>query len=87
MKRSLSSSARQACVALGVGGIVFVSGCSSSPPLFLSDGRATTLVQCPSGSDSCTQQARAACGGDYDVVRQSNDNGTLSLLYACKATK
>ncbi|MFM0341114.1 hypothetical protein [Paraburkholderia fungorum] len=85
MKRSLSSFARQACAALGVGGIVLVSGCSSSPPLFLSDGRATTLVQCPSGSDSCTQQARAACGGDYDVVRQSNDNGTLSLLYACKA--
>lgn len=85
MKRSLSSFARRACAALGVGGMVLLSGCSSSAPLFLPDGRATTLVQCPSGSDSCTEQARAACGGDYDVVRQSSENGTLSLIYACKA--
>lgn len=61
-----------------------VAGCSSSPPLFLSDGRPTTLVQCPEGSDSCVQQARAACGGtQFDTVRQSTENGTLSLIYAC----
>lgn len=85
MKRSLSSFARRAGAALAVGGMALLSGCSSSPPLFLSDGRATTLVQCPYGSDSCTQQASAACGGNYDVVRQSHDNGILSLIYACKA--
>lgn len=62
-----------------------LSGCSSSAPLFLSDGRATTLVQCPSGSDSCAQQATASCGGAFDVVRQSNENGQLNLLYACRA--
>ncbi|MGA7782779.1 MAG: hypothetical protein WCA85_34415, partial [Paraburkholderia sp.] len=58
---------------------------SSSPPLFLPDGRATTLVQCPDGSDSCVQQARVSCGGQFDVVRQSSENGTLSLIYACPA--
>nr|WP_144150893.1 hypothetical protein [Paraburkholderia sp. BCC1885] len=60
-----------------------LAGCSSSPPLFLPDGRPTTLVQCPEGSDSCAQQARASCGGQFDVVRQSSDNGSLSLIYAC----
>lgn len=85
MKRSLSSFARRACAALSVTGIAVLSGCSSSAPLFLPDGRPTTLVQCPAGSDSCTQQANAACGGAFDVVRQSSDNGTLSLLYACRA--
>ncbi|RDK02227.1 hypothetical protein [Paraburkholderia lacunae] len=85
MKRSLSSFARRACVALGAAGIAVLSGCSSSAPLFLSDGRITTLVQCPNGSDSCVQQARASCGGAFDVVRQSTSNGTLSLIYACRA--
>jgi hypothetical protein len=60
-----------------------LAGCSSSPPLFLPDGRPTTLVQCPEGSDSCSQQARVNCGGQFEVVRQSSDNGTLSLIYAC----
>ncbi|MEW6344994.1 MAG: hypothetical protein RXR20_00420 [Paraburkholderia sp.] len=60
-----------------------LAGCSSSPPLFLPDGRPTTLVQCPQGSDSCAQQARANCGGQFETVRQSRDDGTLSLIYAC----
>ncbi|WP_341317235.1 hypothetical protein WN982_38755 [Paraburkholderia sp. IMGN_8] len=85
MKRSLSSFARRACAALAVAGIAVLSGCSSSAPLFLSDGRATTLVQCPAGSDSCVQQARASCGGAYDVVRQSTNSSMLSLIYACRA--
>ncbi len=65
--------------------LAVLAGCSSSPPLFLPDGRATTLVQCPAGSDSCVQQARANCGGQFDVVRQSSEEGTLSLIYACPA--
>jgi hypothetical protein len=40
-------------------------------------------VQCPAGSDSCAQQARVNCGGQFEVVRQSSENGTLSLIYAC----
>lgn len=70
---------------LAAGALAMLSGCSSSPPLFLSDGRATTLVQCPAGSDSCSQQAAAGCNGAYDVVRQTTENGTLSLIYACRA--
>jgi hypothetical protein len=96
MKRSYSFSApteqatrttRTLRAALGVAGglamFAALAGCSSSPPLFLSDGRPTTLVQCPEGSDSCAQQARASCGGQFETVRQSRDNGTLSLIYAC----
>lgn len=85
MKRSLSSFARRAGATLALPAIALLSGCSSSAPLFLSDGRQTTLVQCPAGSDSCSQQANAACGGAFDVVRQSRDNGMLSLIYACRA--
>jgi hypothetical protein len=86
MKRNFSSFARRACCAtLAVGAIAALSGCSSSPPLFLSDGRQTTLVQCPAGSDNCAQQATASCGGEFDVVRQTTDNGTRSLIYACRA--
>ena len=95
MKRSYSFSARMKHItgakraALGAAGgialLAALAGCSSSPPLFLPDGRPTTLVQCPEGSDSCVQQARVACGGQFDVVRRSNENGTLSLIYACPA--
>jgi hypothetical protein len=84
MKRNLSSFARRTCATLAAGAMAMLSGCSSSAPLFLSDGRATTLVQCPVGSDSCSQQASASCGGAFDVVRQSSESGTLSLIYACR---
>ena len=62
-----------------------LAGCGSSAPLFLSDGRPTTQVQCPDSQTSCEQQARAACGGAFDTVRQSTDDGQRTLLYACKA--
>jgi hypothetical protein len=89
MKRSYSFTvrtdrlARAAIGATGFAALVGLAACSSSPPLFLPDGRPTTLVQCPEGSDSCAQQARVNCSGQFDVVRQSSDNGTLSLIYAC----
>ena len=96
MKRSYSFSARtdyatrttrtlRAALgaATGIAMLASMAGCSSSPPLFLPDGRPTTLVQCPDGSDSCSQQARANCGGQFETVRQSRDDGTLSLIYAC----
>jgi hypothetical protein len=85
MKRNLSSFARRVWATLALGGMAALSGCSSSAPLFLSDGRATTLVQCPVGSDSCSQQASASCGGAFEVVRQTSESGTLSLIYACRA--
>ena len=85
MKRSLSFFARRSSVMLAVGAIVALGGCSSSAPLFLPDGRPTTLVQCPAGSDLCSQQATASCNGAFDAVRQSTEGGTLSLLYACRA--
>lgn len=64
-----------------------LAACSSSPPLFLRDGRATQQVQCPAAGDrdSCVQQARAQCGGNYDVVGESNSNGIHTLVFACRA--
>jgi predicted small lipoprotein YifL len=65
--------------------VAALAGCGSSSPLFASDGSPTTLVQCPSGSDSCEQQAAANCsGGGYEVVRQTVESGVRNLLYACK---
>ncbi|HEX7934986.1 MAG TPA: hypothetical protein VF573_18175 [Paraburkholderia sp.] len=85
MNRSFSFFARIVCAVLTVGAGAALSGCSSSAPLFLSDGRPTTLVQCPAGSDSCAQQATAGCGGAFDAVRQTTSGGTFSLIYACRA--
>lgn len=85
MKRTFPSFACRAGALLAVGAVSLLGGCSSSAPLFLPDGRTTTLVQCPAGSDSCAQQANAECGGAFDVVRQTSENGTLSLIYACRA--
>ncbi|MBW0446050.1 hypothetical protein EN871_27470 [bacterium M00.F.Ca.ET.228.01.1.1] len=86
MNRRFSFLARRAHYAvLTVAAGVTLAGCGSSAPLFLSDGRPTTLVECPAGSDSCTQQAAASCGGAFDTVRRSTSNGTLSLIYACRA--
>ncbi|WP_235007708.1 hypothetical protein [Caballeronia humi] len=64
-----------------------LAGCSSAPPLFSSDGRPTTLIQCPAygGWTLCQQNARATCqGASYDVLEQSTDNGQNGLLIACK---
>nr|WP_231748387.1 hypothetical protein [Burkholderia sp. ABCPW 14] len=67
--------------------IVGLSSCGGSAPLFTSDGRSTTMVQCPAGGpwDTCIQNARGICGGDFDTIRQSVDNGVRNLLFACKA--
>ena len=67
--------------------VVALAACSSGPPLFLGDGRATQQVQCPAAGDrdSCLQQARAQCGGAYDVVNESSNNGVHTLVFACHA--
>nr|WP_258002369.1 hypothetical protein [Burkholderia sp. WAC0059] len=65
-----------------------LAACGGSPPLFLSDGRQTTQVQCPAGGDgdSCAQQAQARCGADgYDTIGQSVQNTTRTLVFACRA--
>jgi len=64
-----------------------LAACSSGPPLFLSDGRPTQQVQCPAAGDrdSCSQQARAQCGGSYDTIDESNNRGVHTLVFACRA--
>lgn len=64
-----------------------LAGCGGSAPLFTGDGRPTTLVQCPAQGpwDTCMQNARGICQGDFDVIKQSVDAGTRNLLFACRA--
>lgn len=86
---SLSSFAlrRLPFAALACGVLATLSACSSSTPLFLSDGRPTVQVQCPAAGDrdSCAQQARARCGGAYDTVDTSTDGTNYNLVFACRA--
>jgi hypothetical protein len=65
---------------------VALAGCGGSAPLFTRDGRPTTLVQCPAQGPSsvCTEHALAICGGEYDIVKQSTNNGMRNILFACK---
>jgi hypothetical protein len=65
-----------------------LSACgSSTPPLFLKDGRPTIQVQCPAAGDreSCAEQARARCGGPYDTVGTSTEGANFNLVFACHA--
>jgi predicted small lipoprotein YifL len=76
---------RAMCTVAALAAVSALAGCGSSAPLFASDGRPTTLVQCTNGSDSCDQQAAASCSGaGYEVVRQTVESGVRNLLYACK---
>jgi hypothetical protein len=63
-----------------------LAGCSSAPPLFSADGRPTQLVQCPAygGWRLCTDNAKVACPGGYDVLEQSSADNQNGLLIACK---
>jgi len=86
--RTLLGRYRRQSLAAGVSLLAaLLAACSSGPPLFLSDGRATQQVQCSSAGDrdSCSQQARAQCGGSYDTVGQSDNGGMHTLVFACRA--
>ncbi|MEA3119415.1 MAG: hypothetical protein QOI13_2685 [Paraburkholderia sp.] len=63
-----------------------LAGCGGSAPLFARDGRPTTLVQCSAQGplSACTENARGMCEGDFDIVKQSADNGVRNLLFACR---
>lgn len=64
-----------------------LAGCGGSAPLFTSDGRPTTAVQCSAAGswNNCIQNARGICEGDIDMLDQSDANGAHKLLFACKA--
>ncbi|WP_179402866.1 hypothetical protein [Burkholderia guangdongensis] len=65
--------------------IAGLGGCGGSAPLFTSDGRSTTLVQCTGDSwNDCTANAQSICNGDIDVIQRSADGNVRSLLFACK---
>ncbi len=89
MKPTLRSVVRGGAAARAVSAAALCSalaGCGGSAPLFTSDGRATTLVQCPAQGplSACTDNARGICGGGIDIVRESADNGMRSLVFACQ---
>lgn len=65
-------------------GMLALAGCSSAPPLFTSDGRATMQMQCTGGADwsECERRAQVACGsGGYDVL--SRATSPRSMYIAC----
>lgn len=68
-------------------GILALAGCSSAPPLFTKDGRATIQVQCPGGDAGwaeCDRRAQVACGsGGYDVLNRT-DSSQRSMYIACR---
>ena len=68
-------------------GAALLAGCGGSAPLFTSDGRPTTAVQCSAAGtwDNCIEHARGICQGDIDVIAQSTQDGANNLLFACKA--
>jgi hypothetical protein len=89
MTRTLRSVVRNGAASRAVFAAALCSalaGCGASAPLFTSDGRPTTLVQCPAQGPvtTCTDNARGICGGGIDIVRESTDNGARSLVFACK---
>jgi hypothetical protein len=90
MKRSQPSAARASHWVRGasLAAVLAIAGalaaCSSAPPLFSADGRPTTQVQCPAGSNNCEEQAQAMCGGAFDPMRTTTENGVRTLLYACR---
>jgi hypothetical protein len=70
-----------------IGGLLLLSGCGSSQPLFTIDGRPTQLIQCSSaeGWSSCDARAQVQCGdAGYDTLQRNRSDGTLSTLIACK---
>ncbi|KEZ06680.1 hypothetical protein GQ57_06525 [Burkholderia sp. MSh2] len=85
MKHMLASVCRWPRAAVMLALVAGLGGCGGSAPLFTSDGRPTTQVQC-TGSDwsNCTDNARAICNGDFEVLQQSSDDATRNLLFACK---
>jgi len=63
-----------------------IAGCGGTAPLFTSDGRPTTLVQCSAiGSwAACEENASGLCPQGYDIIQQTTEGGMRNLLFACK---
>lgn len=65
---------------------VALSACSSSAPLFASDGRPTQQIQCSANSaGDCDQRARTQCAQKgYDVLTRDETGGVANLVIACR---
>jgi hypothetical protein len=67
--------------------LLSLAACGSTYPLFTSDGRQTTMIDCPgNGWNLCTDRAKALCpSGVYDTLDRRDSGDGHSLLVACKA--
>ena len=83
----LRSGAFVRSVAAGALSAAVLAGCGGSAPLFTSDGRPTTAVQCSAAGpwDNCIENARGLCQSSIDILQQSDVGGAHKLLFACKA--
>jgi len=77
-----------AIVALSVTlSVTTLTGCSSAPSLFTSDGRPTQRIACDGANSwsDCFAQADSLCGASgYDIVSRSEGDAPRSVLIACR---
>jgi hypothetical protein len=72
---------------IAMAGVFLLGACSSAPPLFTSDGRATTQVSCSSGNNwaECDRRAQVICGaGGYDLLSHSETDNQRTAYIACR---
>lgn len=66
--------------------LLLLAACGSPYPLFTSDGRQTTMVDCTGGDwNLCVDRAKSICPSTaYDTVDRRDDGNSRGLLIACK---
>ncbi len=66
--------------------LLSLAACGSPNPLFTSDGRQTTMVDCTGGDwNLCVDRAKSICpSGGYDTLDRRDDGSSRSVLIACK---
>jgi hypothetical protein len=72
--------------------VLAVGACASTQSLTLPDGRVASVVDCSntwSSWPACHEAARKSCGGNYEVVRQTEYARGIKpireLTYVCEA--
>ncbi len=66
--------------------LLSLAACGSTYPLFTSDGRQTTMIDCTgSGWNLCADRAKALCpSGGYDTIDRRDSSDGRGLLVACR---
>ena len=67
--------------------LLSLAACGSTYPLFTSDGRQTTMIDCTGGGwNLCADRAKALYPtGAYDTLDRRDSSDGRSLLVACRS--